>query len=142
MISTARTAPPTKPIGAGESAYVAGSCNIGPDEIARRRWTGHVGTLVTLAGLGIVAVSEPPALARLALFLPASVAAAGYIQAASRFCADYGWRGVFNFGEAGHDRVRSVADEEARRADRRTAIRIGVASGAVGLAVAVVALFA
>jgi hypothetical protein len=77
---------------------------------------------------------------RVALFVPAAVGAAGYIQAATRFCADYGWRGVFNFGEAGHARTTSVIDAAARGADRRKALAIGAASGAVGLAVAMLAL--
>jgi hypothetical protein len=120
--------------------YRAGACNIGPAEIARRRWTGHVGTALTVAGAALLVGFDAPDLARLVLFAPAAVGAAGYIQAATRFCADYGWRGVFNFGEAGHRRVTSVADRAARAADRRKALAIGAASGAVGLVVALVAL--
>jgi hypothetical protein len=68
------------------------------------------------------------------------VGAAGYIQAATRFCADYGWRGVFNFGAAGHGHTTSVADAAARHADRRKALAIGAASGLVGLAAVLLAL--
>jgi hypothetical protein len=57
-----------------------------------------------------------------------------------RFCADYGWRGVFNFGRAGHDRTTTVADLASRRADRRMALFIFGASAAVGALVALVAL--
>lgn len=121
-------------------AYQPGICNIGPAEIERRRWTGHVGALVTLAGLGAVLITQPPAGARAFLFVPASVSAGGYIQAATRFCADYGWRGVFNFGRAGHGRATSVADQEARRADRSKAIRIGAGSAAAGAAVVLLSL--
>jgi hypothetical protein len=120
--------------------YRAGACNIGPAEIARRRWTGHVGTLVTLAGAAALVALDAPEWTRLALFAPAAVGAAGYIQAATRFCADYGWRGVFNFGEAGHRRTTSVRDRRARAADRRKALAIGAASSAAGLAVVLVAL--
>lgn len=120
--------------------YRAGACNIGPAEVARRRWTGHVGTAVTLAAAAILLAADAPAWLRLGLFLPASVAAAGYLQAATRFCADYGWRGVFNFGQAGHGNVSSIADREARAADRRKALGIFAASGTIGLAVALLAL--
>lgn len=120
--------------------YRAGACNIGPEEIRRRRLTGHVGTAVTLLGAALLVGLDAPAWWRIALFLPASVGAAGYLQAAMRFCADYGWRGVFNFGEAGHDRVTGVADAEARAADRRKALAIGAASGAIGLAAVLLAL--
>lgn len=120
--------------------YRAGACNIGPAEIARRRWTGHVGTLVTLVGATTLIALDAPSWTRLALFVPAAVGAAGYIQAATRFCADYGWRGVFNFGEAGHRRATTVRDRAARAADRRKALAIGAASGLAGLAVVLVAL--
>ena len=120
--------------------YVPGVCNIGPAEIARRRWTGHVGALVTLAGIAAVLLAQPPAIARTVLFVPGAVGAAGYIQAATRFCADYGWRGAFNFGRAGHHRASTVADDGARRADRRTALRIGAASALVGAAVTAASL--
>ena len=117
--------------------YRAGACNIGPREVARRRMTGHLGAAVTLATGAFLLWTDAAPWLRLALFLPASLSAAGYIQAATRFCADYGWRGVFNFGAAGRDRALGVQDAAARRADRAKALRIGLASGAVGLLVAV-----
>jgi hypothetical protein len=120
--------------------YASGRCNIGPAEIARRRMAGHIGTVATLALLGILLWTDVPAWARLFLFLPAAVAASGYLQAAFHFCANYGWRGVFNFGEAGHDRITVVANAEARRADRRKAALIGLGSGAVGVAVVLLAM--
>ena len=123
------------------AGYQAGTCNIGPAEIARRRWTGHVGLVVTLALLGAFVWFDVPSWVRLIVFLPAAVSAAGYLQAHFRFCADYGWRGVFNVGErAGHHRTTAVADAAARRADRRKAMLISAGSGAVGLAVTLLAL--
>jgi hypothetical protein len=121
--------------------YRAGTCNIGPAEIARRRWTGHIGLITTVALLGILLALDAPTWMRLIVFLPAAVGAAGYLQAHFRFCADYGWRGVFNVGEqAGHDRTTHVADAEARRADRRRAMLISAGSGVIGLAVTLLAL--
>ncbi|HEX7171805.1 MAG TPA: hypothetical protein VF365_04245 [Candidatus Limnocylindria bacterium] len=55
-----------------------------------------------------------------------------------RFCAAYGSAGIVNFGGSG-DAV-GVADAGARAADRRRALRIGLASGAVGAVVAVLAV--
>ena len=120
--------------------YRAGACNIGPAEIARRRWTGHAGSAVTLAAAAVLIGADAAAWLRLGLFVPASVAAAGYLQAATRFCADYGWRGVFNFGQAGHGNASRVADRQARAADRRKALGIMGASAAMGLAVTLLAL--
>ena len=118
-------------------AYRAGACNIGPDEIARRRRLGHGMAAVTIALFGLALAADVPACWRLALFAPAAASAAGYLQAATRFCAEYGWRGVFNFGEAGYRRTTSVADAAARRADRAKAAQIGLGSGLIGLVVAV-----
>jgi hypothetical protein len=122
------------------AGYESGQCNIGPAEIARRRMAGHGGIIATIVLLGVLMWTDAPVLARLLLFLPVAGAASGYLQAAFRFCANYGWRGVFNFGEAGHHRTTPVTDPDAVRADRRKAALIGLASGAIGLAVALLAL--
>ena len=120
--------------------YASGRCNIGPAEIARRRNFGHAAAMVTLVAFAVLLLVHAPAWTRLVLFLPAAGAAAGYLQAVLHFCADYGWRGVFNFGRAGHDRTSAVADAEARRADRRMALFIGLASAAIGVLVTLLAL--
>ena len=73
---------------------------------------------------------------RLLLFIPAAGAASGYLQAAMRFCANYGWRGVFNFGDQIRDTIH-VADPAAAAADRRVALRIALMSATIGLVVAV-----
>jgi hypothetical protein len=119
-------------------AYRPGVCNIGPEEIARRRFAGHVGLVASIALLAIlVAVGAPP-MARLLVALPASIAASGYLQAWLRFCAGFGARGVFNFGRLGG--TEAVVDDEARARDRARARQIGVASFAIGLAAGVVAV--
>jgi hypothetical protein len=118
--------------------YQPGTCNIGPAEIARRRRAGRVGlgaAIVLLAGL--VAISAPP-LSRLLVALPAAAAASGYLQARLRFCAGFGSRGIYNFGELGQ--TLQVQDAEARRHDRPRATQIGLASVAIGVAVGLVAV--
>jgi len=118
--------------------YLPGVCNIGPDEIARRRRAGHVGlgSAIVLLG-GLVVVGAPPPL-RLLVALPAAVAASGYLQARLRFCAGFGSRGIYNFGELGQS--LPVEDTDARRRDRVRATQIGLASGAIGVAVGLVAV--
>lgn len=122
-----------------EDGYRAGSCNIGPAEIRARRQSGHVGLAATLGLLGALLVFRADPAWRLLLFVPAAGGAAGYLQAAMRFCANYGWRGVLNFG----DRIRDttpVSDPVALARDRRKALQIAALSAAVGVAVVVVAL--
>ena len=120
--------------------YVPGTCNIGPEEIALRRRAGHVGLAVT-AGLA-AALLRPgvhPAW-RLVLALPAAGAASGYLQARQRFCANYGFRGLYNFDTRGHE--QAVASSEAQAEDRRRALQISAASAAIGAGVALVAVAA
>ena len=122
--------------------YVAGACNIGPAEIALRRRSGHVG-LATTAVLAVALIrSDLPRPWRLTLAIPATLAAAGYLQARSRFCADYGFRGVYNFDRPARRPQAQVPTEQARQQDRRRALQIGATSAAIGVGAAVAAWFA
>jgi hypothetical protein len=118
--------------------YVPGTCNIGPEEIALRRRAGHVGLAVTAAlGAALLRSNLHPAW-RLALALPAAGAASGYLQARQRFCANYGFRGLYNFDTRGHEQPVPLADTQAE--DRRRSIQIATSSAAIGLGVALVSM--
>ena len=118
--------------------YLPGSCNIGPHEIALRRRAGHVGLALTAALAAALLRSNLHPAWRLTLALPAAGAASGYLQARQRFCADFGFRGVYNFDTRGHE--QQVASAQARAEDRRRALQISAASAGIGLAVAVAAM--
>ena len=118
--------------------YVPGTCNIGSEEIALRRRAGHIGLAVTAALATALLRSDLHPAWRLTLALPAAGAASGYLQARQRFCANFGFRGVYNFDACGHE--QHVADDQAEAADRRRSLRISAASGAIGLGVALTAM--
>ncbi len=121
--------------------YSAGVCNIGATEIAARRragWIGVAATVVLWAAFFAFRVAAPW---RLFLALPAAMAASGFFQAAFRFCANFGMRGIYNFGVKLGD-TTAVGEVEARRQDRRKAARIILYSGLVGIAVALIGFFA
>ena len=118
--------------------YVPGSCNIGPAEIALRRRAGHAGLVVTAALGAALLRSDLPRAWRLTLAVPAAGAASGYLQARERFCADFGWRGVYNFDRRGQE--QPVAGDDALAQDRRKAMRIAAASAAIGVGVALVTM--
>ena len=123
---------------AASPPYQPGVCNIGPAEIARRRRAGHLGLLVTVVALAaLVAIGAPP-LVRLMLVVPAAGSASGYLQAWLKFCAGFGSRGIFNFGALGHS--EEVIGAEARARDRAKSLEIALASLAIGVLVAVVAV--
>lgn len=119
--------------------YLPAACNIGPAEIAARRRSGHVGVLASLALLGLLVLFGAPPAWRLLVALPAMGAAVGYLQAATKFCAAYGWAGVLNLSDR-IGRTERVAGAEARRADRRKALRIGALSALGGLVAGLVAV--
>jgi hypothetical protein len=118
--------------------YVPGTCNIGPEEIALRRRAGHAGVAVTAALAAALLRSGANPAWRLTLALPAAGAAAGYLQARQRFCANYGFRGLYNFESRGHEQPVAVAGAAA--ADRRRSLQITAASAGIGLGVGLVAL--
>ena len=119
-------------------SYRPGVCNIGSREISRRRRAGHVGLAATIGLLALLVAVDAPPVTRLALAIPATISASGYLQARLKFCAGFGQLGIMNFGELGDSVV--VADDQARAADRRRARQIGFASMAVGGAVGVLAV--
>ena len=112
--------------------YRAGSCNIGPAEVARRRSFGQAGLAGSaLLALALVSTGASPG-ARLLVALPVAGSAIGLIQARLGFCAAFGLAGLRNFGPVGSE--ERVADGAAGRADRLMGLRIVAAGTCVGLA--------
>lgn len=116
-----------------ELTYAPGTCNIGPDEIARRRKAAVAGLIATIAlGVALLSIgSTPGSTERLLVALPLTGAAIGWIQARRRFCMAYGLAGTFNLGKIGE--MQRVSDERALAADRRTAVIIAAQGLALGL---------
>jgi hypothetical protein len=135
-IASFATGTPTLQV--AESEYRPGTCNIGPDEIRRRRRAGHTGLVATIVLFVILVAIDAPPIARLLVALPATIAASGYLQARLRFCAGFAAQGVFNFGPVGE--TATVADDQARAQDQARGRRIAAASLAIGVAVGIAAV--
>ena len=104
------------------SSYIAGSCNIGPQEIRRRQAVALLGLVLTVISLvGLIRISASPS-ARLGIFFPTLIFSIGYIQARSKFCLAYGFLGTFNLGKLGD--LSKVSSKEDKAADRKTALKI------------------
>jgi hypothetical protein len=119
------------------SSYSPGACNIGPAEIARRRRGGHMGLVASLVLLALLMALGLPHAVRLLVALPAAGSAVGYLQARFHFCAAFGARGIYNFGDLGL--AESVEAADARSRDRRRSLEITLASLAIGLLAGVAA---
>jgi hypothetical protein len=132
---------------AASHEYVPGVCNIGRAEV-RQRWViGWVGLAATVGAWIACSMFGAAPVWRLLLFVPASIAATGFLQAAWHFCATFGVLGLANFGpNVGHtDTVcheDTIEQAEFRRQDRRTALKIIALSVLAGAIVAAAAYFA
>ncbi len=116
-------------------SYEPGVCNIGPEEIARRRRAGHIGLIGSVGVFVVLLAVAAPHWVRFVLVATAAVSASGYLQAWFHFCAGFGSAGVYNFGPLGT--VERIVDSQARSRDRRKSLQIGLASLAIGLAVGI-----
>ncbi|SHH31434.1 hypothetical protein [Halobaculum gomorrense] len=112
--------------------YEPGVCNIGAGEQRRRYALGAVSFAATLGLLFAIYAANLPKTLALATFLPLFGAAEGYYQGRYQFCAGYALLGVYNVADEGGDRT-PVTDPDARRADRRRALRIHAYAGGTAL---------
>ena len=117
-------------------SYQPGVCNIGPQEIRRRRFVGYFGLVITLATVYLMQSHHVSRISRFAIFFPAMVFSFGWIQAKKKFCLAFGLAGTFNFGKLGNlDRVEM---DVFRKQDRDTVIKMALQ--AIALALVITAL--
>ncbi len=115
--------------------YIPGACNIGRSETRRRKQTGWIGLVATILLYALLVYTGAPRILRLFIFIPAMMAAIGFLQARMHFCAYFGMRGVFNFSED-IGKTDTVEQAEFRAMDRRRAWQIIIYSLIVGIIVA------
>jgi hypothetical protein len=125
-------------LGSQPDHYQPGVCNIGPDEIARRRRSGHIGAIATVITLAVLIALDAPPFARFLVAIPAAGAAAGYLQAFFKFCIAFGSVGVFNFGRRGT--IEHVADPAARARDRMRVVQLSLAVALIAVAIGLLAV--
>ena len=118
--------------------YVPGVCNIGPQEIARRRILGWVSLAITVTLVLILVLTKVNPWWRLSTFFPAALSASGFIQARSHFCSGFGRVGAYNFGPAGQ--MTRIEDEESKKKDRRKGNQITLYAVIIGAVAAVICM--
>ena len=102
--------------------YIAGTCNIGKNEIRQRQIVALIGLFLSVSSLiGFISTSASQSV-RLGIFLPLAVFSIGWVQSRKKFCLAYGFLGTFNFGKLG--KVSRVSDKASLAADRKTALSI------------------
>ena len=102
--------------------YIAGTCNIGKNEIRQRQIVALIGLFLSVSSLiGFISTGASQSV-RLGIFLPLAVFSIGWVQSRKKFCLAYGFMGTFNFGKLG--KVSRVSDKASLAADRKTALSI------------------
>mgnify|MGYP001766258656 CR=1 FL=1 len=120
-----------------QNKYIPGVCNIGDEEIKKRKQAGWGGLIATIVLWGLFIWFNTPQIWRLTLFFPAMMSAMGFLQAYMHFCAYFGFASLFNFGDVGT--TDSIQQAEFRAKDKKKAWQIVMYSVLIGLAVAIIA---
>ena len=123
-----------------QNKYIPGVCNIGPEEIKKRKQAGWMGFIATVALWAVFVWFGVAPAWRLLLFFPAMMSATGFLQAYMHFCAYFGFASLFNFGDVG--KTDSVSQAEFRAKDRRRAWQIIIYSVLIGLIISLTAYIA
>jgi uncharacterized membrane protein len=122
---------------AEEVAYQPGVCNIAHDEVGYRRKSAFVGVIVTAVIAVILFAIGAPWWTQLFLFIPAALAAIGFLQARESFCVRYASQGKYNV-EPGYEHTAEVAGDDAHAADMAKARSMNIRALLIGIAAAVV----
>jgi len=108
-------------------------CNIGPDEVARRRLIALALTLATILTAAFLLAGHAPIALRLIIWPLAWAAAVTWLQVIRRFCVAFGALGLENFGGLGR---QVPVDPRLRAEDRRRALQLIGLGGLIGLVAA------
>jgi hypothetical protein len=115
--------------------YIPGTCNMGKEEIKRRKVSGWTGLVLTVITITLLLWFSAPHWMRLIVFIPAVMGATGFIQAYNKFCVYFGFGHMFNLGEVG--KTDTIDQKEFRVKDRARAWQLlGYAIG-IGLVITV-----
>lgn len=120
-----------------QNKYVPGVCNIGTQEIKRRKQVGWIGLIATVVLWALFIRLDLTSVWQLILFFPAMMSAIGFMQAYMHFCAYFGFASLFNFSDLG--KTDTVEQAEFRVKDRRRAWQIIIYSILVSLVVMLIA---
>ncbi len=118
--------------------YAAGSCNIGPKEVRRRRFVGIVGLVLVFITVVSFHSQHVKGLSRLSLFLPAILFSIGYLQSRKKFCLAFGLAGIFNFGSLGQ--VSKVISPADKALDRKTALNLMIQAFGLAALITIIVL--
>ena len=124
---------------ADTTAYIPGVCNINRAEIAYRRKWAFIGLGLTVVIAAMLFALHVNRWVRVVLFLPAFIAAIGYLQTKNKFCVTYGAAGQQNAAE-GSAKAQAVTDAVAAAKDKAKARTMNAQAAIAAVIVAAVAI--
>jgi hypothetical protein len=119
--------------------YTPGVCNIGPEEISRRKKVGWIGLIATVILTAALLMLKVASVWRIFVFLPAFVASSGFVQAYAGFCVAFGKAGVYNFGPVGT--TQGVVDLQSKQRDMQKTVRLYVYILSIAIVVTALVIF-
>lgn len=112
--------------------YQPGVCNIGGPEVQRRKRVAQIGSILFIVYAIFAFYTDMQSSSAVFSFIPAMLAAVGFIQSRRKFCFAFGLLGTFNFVELG--KLSKVASPADIAADRKVALIIITQSFLLALA--------
>lgn len=122
-----------------DNHYIPGACNIGREEIKRRKKATIFSVVLTITVIILLLVFDTNKIWRLTLFIPAASLGVSFQQWYFKFCVAFGIKGVFNFGDIG--KTFSIKQKENYRKDRMKAWQMITSGMVFGLIVALIFYF-
>ena len=118
-----------------EEGYIPGVCNIGKEEVSKRRNGAVFAGLLCIAIIIILPLVHADRIWRFVLFFPATSLGVGIQQWSNKFCVGFGLKGIFNFKQLGES--VPVEQQEMLKADKAKAIQMIVIGLTIGLALTI-----
>ena len=122
-----------------DNHYIPGACNIGHEEIKRRKKAAIFSIVLTITVIVLICMLDANKIWRLTLFIPATSLGVSFQQWYFKFCVAFGIKGVFNFGDIG--KTFSIDQKENYRKDRIKAWQMIISGIVFGLILALIFYF-
>jgi hypothetical protein len=119
-----------------DKGYIPGTCNIGKEEIKRRRNGAIFSGILSFLLVAVLLLIHAEKFWRLVLFFPVTSFVIGVQQWYYKFCMGFGMKGIFNFEELG--KSTAVKDSEMVKADKRKAVNMLVTGLVSGIIIAII----
>ena|ERR1035437_995102 len=122
-----------------EDGYIPGTCNIGKEQLTKRKWFAVLCIFATLLCIFLLQVFQLDKIWRLPMFILFTASAIGVQQVYYKFCYLFGLKGLYGFGEV--RRAKLVEEVEYRKLDRAKAQRMISSSVLIGLVLTAIYYF-